>query len=51
MADFSLTIDAPAHGSALTAPPTLRGSATGNTAGLFNSGWSAVAAFSVEYHL
>lgn len=49
MADFSLTIDAPAHGSALTAPPTLRGSATGNTAGLFYKWYSTLKAATADH--
>ena len=42
MSDVTLAITAPTHGSVLTAPVALRGTATGNTAGLFFKWFSSL---------
>jgi hypothetical protein len=50
MSDVSLTITSPAHGSAITAPVALVGSASGNTAGLFFKWFSSLNAAATQTH-
>jgi len=50
MSDLVLTITQPAHGSALTGPVPLAGTATGNTAGMFFKWFSSLNAAATQAH-
>lgn len=50
MSDVTLAITSPAHGSAITAPVALAGSAAGNTAGLFFKWFSSLNASATQSH-
>jgi hypothetical protein len=50
MSDIALAITSPLHGSAITAPVALAGSASGNTAGLFFKWFSSLNANATQAH-